>query len=565
MKPKRSTAKKTKKTQKPPKTPCSDATSPDFICLWVTDGQVCNQKNDSPSDLLYHIETTHAPYGLVCFWQDCPKKQHVYSETRNFRNHLTNHTGEKSFECKVCHLKLSRSGIAKHRQKVHPIEGVIDPKNEPSPTPGTKCSWEKNGEKCSFGCQDPADLIKHIDSTHIDSTQVCYWKGCRQLLKPIFTNSLERKKSVLQDEKAFLNHVRSHTGYKPYKCQHCPKTFAMEYKLVEHLRSEHPEPPSKDKERHFFCRWKDGEDCGGFAGATAVELTNHIVSCHKPEVDNFACHWKKCNLQPGQIKSKKEFILHFRQEHNKEDKPYDCPECGSSFPCKSRLDWHRIQVHKEAAPHNRCYWMGSFSMCTQICQTPTELAEHIEAEHTEDIEKSVCRWDGCWQEFQQKRDLIKHLLRHTGEKTHECSLCHEKFTRHGLGNHYRSEHKDHKRKPGKKRAVQKTNDDSEDNENHKQPAKRHQKVLKSAHDLPVIAQTSYPTDQNQILSANYQYTDGYMPNQQLTRSNAPQDRNYAVFEPQYGEAQYSSYEDHDWFSEEAGGVPTDFGFELERL
>ncbi|EGT57627.1 hypothetical protein CAEBREN_15903 [Caenorhabditis brenneri] len=556
MKPKRSTTQKTKKTPNPPKTLCSDPTSPKSICLWVTDGQVCGHNSDSPSDLLSHIETMHAPHGLVCFWQDCPKKQHMYSETRNFRNHLTDHTGEKSYECKVCHIKLSRSGIAKHRKKVHPIDGVIDPKNKSSPTPETKCSWEKNGEKCSYDCQDPADLIKHIDLTHIDSTKICYWKGCRQLLKPIFVNSLERKKSVLQDEKAFLNHVRSHTGYQPYKCQHCPKKFAMEYKLVEHLRSEHPEPASKDEQPHFLCYWKDGRKCK-FAGATAVELTNHIVSYHKLEVDNFACHWKKCSLQPGQIKSKKEFILHFRQEHNKEDKPYDCPECGSSFPWKSRLDWHRIQVHTEATPEFRCYWMGSFSMCTQICQNPTELAEHIEAEHTEDIEKSVCRWDGCWQEFQQKGKLITHLLRHTGEKTHECSLCHEKFTRHGLGNHYKSEHKDHKRKPGRKRAAQISNDNSEDDENHEQPAKRHQKVLKSAQAL--TAPTSLSS------TANYQYTDGYMPNQQLTSSTAPQHHNYAA--SQYDYARYSGYEEEDqgWFTEEAGGVSTDYEFELERL
>ncbi|CAL2027965.1 unnamed protein product [Caenorhabditis brenneri] len=553
MKSKRSTTKKTTKTPNPPKTSCSDPTSPKSICLWVTDGQVCNQKNDSPSALLSHIETKHAPHGLVCFWQDCPKKQHVYSETRNFRNHLTDHTGEKSYVCSVCHLKLSRSGMAKHRRNVHPIEEVIDPKNKSSPTPKTKCSWEKNGEKCSYDCQDPADLFKHIDSTHIDSTQICYWKGCRQLLKPIFANSLERKRSVLHDEKAFLNHVRSHTGYLPYKCQHCPKAFAMEYKLVEHLRSEHPEPLSKNDERHFFCRWKDGEDCGGFAGATAVELTNHIVSYHKPEVDNFACHWKKCSLPPGQIKSKKEFILHFRQEHNKEDKPYDCPECGANFPWKSRLDWHRIQVHKEAAPHNRCYWMGSFSMCTQVCLNPTELREHVEKVHTEDIEKLICRWDGCWMEFTQAQDLVKHLSRHTGEKIHdmECSICHEKFTRFGLEKHRRLDHKDHERVQSKKRAAQKNDVDSKDNEIHEQQAKRPKKKRP-----PATAPTNPPSDQHAIYKRTQQIgaIDGFMQTQQPTSPDAPQDANYTVdnIKPSY--AEYSDYEDRESFQEEARDV-----------
>ena len=90
------------------------------------------------------------------------------------------HTGEGSFDCDVCGMKLSGAGALKRHSQVH------------------------TGEK-PYECD------------------VCGWK---------FTQAGGLKR-----------HMRTHTGEKPYACDVCNKGFAELYHLNVHLRSHTGEKP----------------------------------------------------------------------------------------------------------------------------------------------------------------------------------------------------------------------------------------------------------------------------------------------------------------------------------
>ncbi|XP_030374677.1 transcription factor Ouib-like isoform X3 [Scaptodrosophila lebanonensis] len=145
-----------------------------------------------------------------------PKKRHVdricdqcgrhFRDITNFKLHLLRHTGNKSFECKLCERKYYTNHLLKmHIRTAHDGERPFI------------CRLEN----CKRKFNDNSSRLAH-ERTHTRE----YPYKCMYCEKR-FNKTSHR-----------TEHQRAHTGERPYKCELCNLTFQRNYQLTQHERSQ---------------------------------------------------------------------------------------------------------------------------------------------------------------------------------------------------------------------------------------------------------------------------------------------------------------------------------------
>ncbi|XP_063607487.1 zinc finger protein 513-like [Penaeus indicus] len=140
----------------------------------------------------------------------CPRCSYTTSVTTNMKNHMLTHTDEKPFAC----------------------------------------------DQCSYRSKQKGNLKRHIMTNHDYSTMLCYIEfpnvdrgpclpatTSNSWMMPVGPQGTGRPPRVLQCSYCsyntvfrtnYLNHVRKHTGEKPFKCPHCNYCSTQRSNLTRH-------------------------------------------------------------------------------------------------------------------------------------------------------------------------------------------------------------------------------------------------------------------------------------------------------------------------------------------
>ncbi|KAM4688957.1 zinc finger protein 407 [Discoglossus pictus] len=195
------------------------------------------------------------------------------------------------------------------------------------------------------------------------------------------------------------NHVKRHLGMREYKCHVCGVSFVMKKHLNTHLLGKHG--VGTPKERKFSCNLCDRSFREKWA------LNNHM-KLHTGEKP-FKCSWPTCHYSFLTASAMKD---HYRTHTG--EKSFLCDLCGFAGGTRHALTKHRRQ-HTGEKPF-RC------DECNFASTTQSHLTRHKRV-HTGE-KPYRCPW--CDYRSNCAENIRKHILhtgKHEGVKMYNCPKC----------------------------------------------------------------------------------------------------------------------------------------------
>ncbi|KOC66596.1 Zinc finger protein 99 [Habropoda laboriosa] len=345
----------------------------------------------------------------------CEKKQRNLSE---HKKHLLDRHPEVCHRCPKCGIVFALSqDVTRHtRENKCRGEGGGEEDNSKSNDAEATVKDEWKCTRCSFASDSQAECMFHEalhagsvaqndeDGTNCGKSLPKY--GC-PVCKKAFTKVSLR------------NHIRSHTGERPFPCAKCLASFSRRSDLSGHQKECRGSastgwPEESGRKRSFAC-----SECSN-AFYTKHALRQHML---RHAGKKYKCGLPGC---PTVLRTASELRSHRSLVHDStpSDRRYKCSDCFYAAKTKTQLRRHRARhddpggVTRAATDLRTCPYAG--------CAFKTKLASHLQRHvrlHT-GTKPYKCRH--CAYASNNLENLRKHVLStnlHPGKTIYECDVC----------------------------------------------------------------------------------------------------------------------------------------------
>ena len=232
-------------------------------------------------------------------------------------------------------------------------------------------SSSSTGLTCNLPVSVPRSEVRRHTADHFSKTEhICHHCG----------------KSFAQNFN-LVNHMRLHTGERPFMCSYCEKTFRTKESMQDHEAIKHTKTGLKHCElcgdtfasnrglkghmhlKHgvedrFQCRW-----CGGYWMS---------VEGHRAHEEAAPCKNNTCEVCGKIFPQRKDLIKHARTHNKKDKKDFPCQLCDKAFSRDDSLRDHIRKIHPVADVHKL---LQNFlcNFCGQSYTSSTEFLAHVES------------------------------------------------------------------------------------------------------------------------------------------------------------------------------------------
>ncbi|XP_043572064.1 POZ-, AT hook-, and zinc finger-containing protein 1 isoform X2 [Chiloscyllium plagiosum] len=229
----------------------------------------------------------------------------AFRDVYHLNRHKLSHSGEKPFECPICHQRFKRKDRMTYHIRSH--DGAVG-------KPYICIS-------CGKGFSRPDHLNGHIKQVHTAE-------------RPFKCQTCE---ASFATKDRLRSHLTCHEEKVP--CQVCGKYLRAAY-MTDHVKK-HNEGPNnicnicnKDGEMDGLkCQHQDSQDNSDSFGDLS-DISDLKSPLKHDQDESF-----QCDLNNGKVK------MEANAEQYAEPKKYNCPDCGSVFKSKSYLNKHMLKVH----------------------------------------------------------------------------------------------------------------------------------------------------------------------------------------------------------------------------